>query len=144
MTVRIGAERLPASNGTVNVGIQNLVSFGHGMREHCHLASMEKVKDAVLDVSEFGTQLVDVIAKQVGLWTPQIVSQFRQAPQADNAFCECTPILFLEVLKPLQDGNRAIVFLKEDNFGSCHAGGSLFHHSIIVINDNHGEVAKLL
>src|SRR2546426_1180250 len=74
MLLWIAAESELPTRGPIYFSVRNFVLLGQGVGKHGHLPPVGKVEYAVLHVTQFRTQLIDLIAEQIGFRPPQLMT----------------------------------------------------------------------
>src|SRR4029453_11177393 len=106
---------------TLDIRCGDLTLFGQRMDQDGHMAAMKEIQDTVIDAPLPCPKLVEALAYEVGLGTPEIMAGFRQAPHADDALRIGPASAPAKLPQPLHDRRTAPLILVKVDLSCRHA-----------------------
>jgi hypothetical protein len=95
--------------------------LGESVREDYGLALMEEIQDAVVDGSVAKAQLVHPASEVVGLGSPKLVAELREALHP-NAALRADPVG--DLVEPGEQWDGSVVLLEQDDSSAGHDSSS--------------------
>jgi hypothetical protein len=132
MRFRVFKERGLSEYRPVYLLVGDLTLLGDGMGQHGRGPTMEEVQDTILHVAVLRAKLVNPVSEEVCFRATQLVVQLCQPLDTDDTLGEGPSITLLKSLKPIPDGNHAMLVLVEKQLGFGHPGPHLHCITILV------------
>jgi hypothetical protein len=75
MLLRVCLKLLSPFQRTFNLNGRYRAFLGQAISKNCHVPSVKKIQDTVLDMSMLGTKFVNAIPQKIRCWTSQLMTK---------------------------------------------------------------------